>query len=233
MSISYFRYLLLSGIIVFAVSGFPLRVLADGVQYIRQMDGRAALHAVIVDLRDPWVQVTPAVAEDEPNHRLSFHDFMDEVSAIGAMHRHVLRFSQRPGHRRYLIDGQLIPFRTRMGTALAITPTNKAFMFDADPSRWHDWSGYVTVMQGGVRLLRHGIVDIDPHGQGFHDRYMCRCTHRIAVGIMTDGRVMLLGTFDNLLLPRLASSCARWAAGMPWRWTAEGLPHSPIMASAC
>ena len=77
-------------------------------------------------------------------------------------------------------------------------------MFDADPAREHDWSGYASVMQGGVRVLRQGVVDVDPLEQGFHDRYMCRCTHRIAVGVLWDGRVLLLGTYEYLTLPRLA-----------------------------
>ncbi len=187
-----------------AACWLPLRVSADGVQYAKQVVDGATLHTVIVDLHDPWVQVTPAVAEDEPNNRLSFHDFMDEYQPLAQCTGTFFDFHSGQAIGDLVINGQLIPSDTRMGTTLAITAKNEAYMFDADPSQRHNWSGYESVMQGGVRLLRHGAMAVDPSGQGFHDRYMCRCTHRIAVGIMGDGRMMMLGTFDDMLLPRLA-----------------------------
>lgn len=204
VSIGVSRSLMLCGIIAVAACGLLPRVSAAGVQYRKQVVDHVTLHTVYVDLHDPWVQVTPAVAEDEPNRRLSFPDFMDEYQPLAQCTGTFFDFHSGEAIGDLVINGQLIPSSTRMGTVLAITADNQAFMFDVDSSDRQDWSGYESVMQGGVRLLCHGAMAVDPGGQGFHDRYMCRCTHRIAVGIMMDGRIMLLGTYNDVLLPRLA-----------------------------
>jgi len=195
---------MLCGIMLFVVCCAPVRVSATGVQYLKQVLEGVTLHTVYVDLHDPWVKVTAAVAEDAPNNRLSFPEFMQTYQPLAQCTGTFFDFHSGESIGDIVIDGQLIPSSTCMGTALAITPNNEAFMFDADSSRGHDWRGYDNVVQGGVRLLHEGAITVDPSGQGFHDRYMCRCTHRIAVGIMTDGRVIMLGTYDYVLLPRLA-----------------------------
>jgi len=181
-----------------------LRAPAQSVRYVKQRVNNALLHLVYVDLRDPSVLVTPGVAQEVPGKRLSFPEFMEVNQPLAQCTGTFFDFRSGEAIGDLVVHGELIHSSTGMGTALAITPDNRAVMFEPLPGEVRDWSPYESVMQGGVRLIRHGMSAVDPDSQGFHDKYMCRRTHRIAVGLLSEQRLVLLGTFNDLFLPELA-----------------------------
>ena len=70
-----------------------------------------------------------------------------------------------------------------MGTALCVTPDNRADMVTCEWGRHHDWSPYDFVVACGPRLLRRGRVVLDPRAERFHDQHMLAPNSRIAVVI--------------------------------------------------
>ena len=60
-----------------------------------------------------------------------------------------------------MIDGSLVHFGG-MGTALCVTPDNRAEMVTCEWGRHHDWSPYDFVVACGPRLLRRGRIVLDP-----------------------------------------------------------------------
>jgi hypothetical protein len=92
-----------------------------------------------------------------------------------------------------VIDGSLVHFGG-MGTALCITPGNRADMVTTEWGRHHDWTGYDFVCACGPRLLRRGRVVLDPHAERFRDRHMLAPNSRIAVGITPGNKIVFAMT---------------------------------------
>lgn len=195
---------LLLSIIVLTVAVWPAQAFGAGVAYHKLTIHSVTVHAAFVDLRDPSIEVTPAVAQDEPGGRKSFANFLTQYQPLAQITGSFFDLRSGDPIGDIVIDGAQRYSTAGIGTALAVTPDNHARMLDIAPGEARDWRGYESVLQGGLRLLREGIVAIDPPGQGFHDGYMLRCTHRIAVGLRADERMVLVGIYDNVWLDELA-----------------------------
>ena len=102
-----------------------------------------------------------------------------------------------------VIDGSLIHFGG-MGTALCITPDNRAQMVTCEWGRHHDWSPFDFVVACGPRLLRHGRVVLDPRAERFRDQHMLAPNSRIAVGITRGNKIVFVMTRKPIYLGRLA-----------------------------
>ena len=102
-----------------------------------------------------------------------------------------------------VIDGSLIHFGG-MGTALCVTPDNRAQMVTCEWGRHHDWSPYDFVVACGPRLLQHGRVVLDPRAERFRDQHMLAPNSRIAVGITRGNKIIFVMTHKPIYLGRLA-----------------------------
>jgi hypothetical protein len=102
-----------------------------------------------------------------------------------------------------VIDGNLVHFGG-MGTALCVTPNNRADMVSCEWGRHHDWSAYDFVCACGPRLLRRGRVVLDPRAERFKDRHMLAPNSRIAVGITPGNKIVFAMTREPIYLGRLA-----------------------------
>lgn len=102
-----------------------------------------------------------------------------------------------------VIDGSLVHFGG-MGTALCVTPDNRAEMVACQWGRHHDWSPYDFVVACGPRLLRRGRLALDPHGERFRDKHMLAPNSRIAVGITEGNKLVFAMTHKPIYLGRLA-----------------------------
>jgi len=102
-----------------------------------------------------------------------------------------------------VIDGSLVHFGG-MGTALCVTPNNKAEMVTCSWGRHHDWTPYDFVCACGPRLLHKSAVVLDPHAERFKDRHMLAPNSRIAVGITPGNKLVFAMTREPIYLGRLA-----------------------------
>jgi exopolysaccharide biosynthesis protein len=67
-----------------------------------------------------------------------------------------------------------------------------------------DWSGYETVVAGGMWLLRGGAWALDPRGQGFRDPSLFRPNPRVAVGLTATNKLLLVATGQRVTLGQWA-----------------------------
>lgn len=108
-----------------------------------------------------------------------------------------------------VIDGHLAHFGGR-GAALCLTQnpatggTLAAMRPNAGIWRHTDWSGYDTVLAGGMWLVRGGELALDPKAQGFRDPSLFRPNPRVAVGITPANKLLLVATGKRVTLRRWA-----------------------------
>lgn len=102
-----------------------------------------------------------------------------------------------------VIDGSLVHFGG-MGTALCVTPDNRAEMVTCVWGRHHDWSPYDFVVACGPRLLQRGRIVLNPRAERFRDKHMLAPNSRIAVGITNGNKLVFAMTKKPIYLGRLA-----------------------------
>ena len=161
------------------------------------------LKVITVDLNDPGVRVSGVIARDgigsaEPFTRM-IRRTQPDVAVTGTF------FSLDNLHPvgDIVLNGDLAYFGG-MGTALCITPDNRADMITVPWGRHHDWNGYTFVIACGPRLLERGQVVLDPHAEHFKDRHMLAPNSRIGVGITRGNKLVFAMTHKRIYLGRLA-----------------------------
>lgn len=160
------------------------------------------LQIITADLNDPSLLVTPLISPGATGQRKSFSEFVKENHSLAQITGTFFDLKSGEAVGDIVIRGQQRIWSVGIGSALVVTPDNVASIVDS-PGTDNDWVGYESVLQGGLRLVRHGQPAVDPEGQGFHDRYMQRKTSRVAVGILPGNRLILVES-GHALLPDLA-----------------------------
>lgn len=101
-----------------------------------------------------------------------------------------------------LVNGHLTDSGNR-GSALAISWTGEASIFDKPFCRSIDWSPYRYGLRGAVRLIENGKVQPNPRAQHFHDPRIWGRAARTAVGVTKAGKLVLCATNANVTLSEL------------------------------
>jgi hypothetical protein len=158
---------------------------------------------ISVDLNDPTVKVNALLAQDgigsaEPFSRM-IRRSQPDVAVTGTF----FSLDNLRPIGDIVINGDLAYFGG-MGTALCITPDNKAEMVTVPWGHHHDWSGYNFVMACGPRLLSNGYICLDPAVERFRDRHMLAPNSRIGVGITQGNKLVFVMTQEPIYLGRLA-----------------------------
>lgn len=102
-----------------------------------------------------------------------------------------------------VIGGQLAHFGG-LGTALCITDNNEVEFIRPERYRHQDWSRFDFVLCSGPRLVRGGMVAVDPRSEGFRDRRLFQRAARLAIGATRDRRLVIVATRKPVHLSRLA-----------------------------
>jgi hypothetical protein len=161
------------------------------------------IRLITVDLNDPGVKVNALLAQNGIGSAEPFGSMIrrsqPDVAVTGTF------FSLNNLHPvgDIVINGDLAYFGG-MGTALCITPDNKADMITVTWGHHHDWSGYSFVMACGPRLLNGGQVVLDPAAERFRDKHMLNKNSRIGVGITPGNKLVFVMTNKPIFLGRLA-----------------------------
>jgi hypothetical protein len=159
------------------------------------------VHVISVDLRDQSLLVTAGVALDEPDHRKSFAEFQKDHRPLAQITGTFFDLHSGAPIGDVVVRGNLVCIGSGVGSALVVTADNEAAIIDSPPA--DGWKAYESVLQGGLRLVRDGQVDVDPEAQGFNDRYMLRKTARLGVGVLPNHQMVMVET-GHLLMPQFA-----------------------------
>ncbi|MHB9026190.1 MAG: phosphodiester glycosidase family protein [Armatimonadota bacterium] len=174
------------------------------VRYSTHRTNGIGVHVIDVNLNDRSLMVKPRPAGDTPGARQTFAGFL-------AQHRPLAQitggyFDVRSG---YPIGDVIVQGKTyydgAIGSGLALTADNKAAIIDVPPYVSHGWAGYTSVLQGGVRLVKHGQYAVYPRDQGFRDPDLFRRASRTAVGLTARNHLLLVATSREIYLSQLAA----------------------------
>jgi len=158
---------------------------------------------ITVDLNDRDVKVSAVMSRRGNGTAEPFRQMIDRANPNVAVTGTFFSLDNLQPVGDIVIDGSLVHFGG-MGTALCITPGNRADMVTTEWGRHHDWTGYDFVCACGPRLLRRGRVVLDPHAERFRDRHMLAPNSRIAVGITPGNKIVFAMTHEPIYLGRLA-----------------------------
>ena len=165
----------------------------------------------VVNLRDPEVVVTTAVSSSFPYGLESWGSYLDRLQPDAAINgTYFCPHSCQPVGD-IAVNGALL-YRGSVGTALCITPDNRALMLPGPRQARSNWSGCRTVICAGPRLLTDGNVTINARAEGFRDPRVLGSAPRSAVVIRGDGSLVFLTIERNISLQNLAAVCLRLGA---------------------
>ena len=158
---------------------------------------------ISVDLNDPNVKVSAVMAARGNGTSEPFRQMISRANPNVAVTGTFFSLDDLQPVGDIVVDGNLVHFGG-MGTALCITPANRATMVTCQWGRHHDWSPFDFVVACGPRLLRSGRVVLDARAERFHDRHMLAPNSRIAVGITRGNTLFFVMTHEPISLGELA-----------------------------
>lgn len=160
-------------------------------------------HVVSVNLREPGVKVSLAVAPGLPGGDEDFLSMLRRTRPYAAVNGTFFDKETLRPIGDLVSDGRLL-HAGRMGTALAITADGKAVIRRVEWGRGQDWSPYTTVLGCGPLLLQNGQIDLDPEGERFRDPHVLGASNRSAAGLTPAGKLLLVCVPQAVTLGQLA-----------------------------
>lgn len=176
---------------------------ASGVSYTRQWVQKTRVHVIWVNLNDKSLKVTPTLAANQAGKRQSFISFLAEYQPLAQMTGSYFGLQNALPIGDIVVNGKL-RHRGPVGSALALKPDNTAVIVNI-PRGWKaSWTGYESVLKGGVRLVQEGKFAVYPRAQGFRDPALFRRATRTAVGLDRRNHLLLVAVNKPIFLSELA-----------------------------
>jgi hypothetical protein len=173
------------------------------LRYARQQAAGVSLHVIDVDLSDPHVVVSPALAAGGVGRCETFAHFLGRLRPAAAVNGTFFsKRSLRP-IGDIVVGGRLVHFGG-MGTAFAFGKGG-VDVVRLPKSRRVDWSEHRAVLAGGPLLVWDGFPKPMPGGEGFGDPHVfARSAPRTALGITKRNHLLLVTTVRGSSLAALA-----------------------------
>lgn len=176
---------------------------AEPVSYARREAAGVALHVIDVDLNDPSVVVSPAMAASGRGRSESFSHFVSRLRPTAAINGTFFSKRNLLPVGDIVVDGKVKHFGG-MGTAVAFA-ADGVDVIRLPKSRQVDWSEHRAALAGGPLLVWDGYAKPLPGGEGFGDPHVfARSAPRTAVGVTGKNHLLLVTTATGSSLARLA-----------------------------
>jgi hypothetical protein len=176
---------------------------ADPVAYARRQVAGVQLHVIDVDLNDPRVVVSPAMASSGKGRCESFSRFISRLKPAAAINGTFFSKRSLLPVGDIVIGGRVAHFGG-MGTAIAFA-RDGVDVVRLPMSRRVDWSGHRAALAGGPLLVWDGYAKPLPGGEGFGDPHVfSRSAPRTAVGVTNSNHLLLVTTVGGSSLGKLA-----------------------------
>lgn len=167
---------------------------------------------VAVNMNDPDVVVTTAVASRFPRGLESWSSFINRVHPDAAINGTYFCMRTYMPVGDVAVGGNLL-FKGVVGTGLCITSDNRVAMLPGPRQGKPDWSGFRSVLCAGPRLLTNGQVTVNARAEGFRDPHVLGSATRSAVAYRaTDGLLFLITVEKSISLKNLAYVCQHLGA---------------------
>jgi hypothetical protein len=166
---------------------------------------------VAVDMNDPEVRVTTAVAPSFPYGLEGWGSFMSRLRPTAAINGTYFCTRSYQPVGDIATNGALL-YRGSVGTALCITPDNHVDLLPGPRQAKSNWAGYSTVLCAGPRLLEDAQLSLHARDEGFRDPRVLGSAPRSAIALRSDGVLLLMTIERNISLPNLAFLCQKLGA---------------------
>ena len=178
---------------------------AEPVRYLQRQAAGLPLHVVDVDLNDPRVVVSPALAERGVGTVEAFSHFVARLRPAAAINGTFFSKTTLRPVGDIVADGKLLHFGG-MGTAFAFS-RHGVDVIRLPKSRRVDWSEHRAALAGGPLLVWDGFAKPLPGGEGFGDPHVfARSAPRAGLGVTKDSHLLLVATVRGSSLAALAKA---------------------------
>lgn len=192
----------LSFVVLLGLTALGAPRASTSIAYGKASFGGMTAHTVTVDLADPRIRVSVALAPHGAGSSETFHAMIDRTRPAAAITGTLY------DTRTYIPTGDIALFGTVVhsgcvGSALCIDGNNHASIVPLKSGRKTGWDGYETVLCAGPTLVSGGKVAIALRHEGFRTSLLAP-TSRAAVGITKAGKLLMVVVRQNVSLYAVA-----------------------------
>lgn len=175
---------------------------ASSIAYTRFAAAGTVAHVVTVNLNDPEVRVSVALASGGRGRAETFKSIVSRTSPKAAITGTFF------DTKTLIPTGDIAVFGTVVspgciGSALCIDSFNNAYVVPLKTGRLCRWTGYETVLCAGPTLVKNGRPALALKHEGFR-RSLHRSSRRTAVGLTANGKLLLVAVNRPVSLYTLA-----------------------------
>ena len=135
----------------------PVSCLASSVAYSKVKVGRTVAHVVTIDLNDPEVKVSVALARGGAGRQEAFKSIVRRTRPTAAMTGTFFDTRTLMPTGDIAVSGTVVHSGV-IGSALCIDSDNKASIIGLKDGRSRAWKGWETVLCAGPRLIEDGTM---------------------------------------------------------------------------
>jgi exopolysaccharide biosynthesis protein len=176
---------------------------AGSVSYTKHWIRQAVAHVVTVDLNDPNVTVSPAVALKGVGHSEGFGSMLSRLHPAAAITGTFFCVRSLIPVGDIVIDGKQVNSGC-VGTAVCFTADNRVVFRDFGPSAKTYPDSHPAIVCSGPKLVVDGNVYLDPRTEGFHDGALFRQASRAAIGVTKWNKLLMVTVSRPVYLRKLA-----------------------------
>jgi exopolysaccharide biosynthesis protein len=163
---------------------------ASSIAYERVSYRRFVAHVVTVNLADPQVKVSVALAAGGAGRCERFRSMMNRTRPAAAITGTFFDTKSLQPTGDIALFGTVVHSGC-IGSALCLDSNNRAQIVPLKKGRKTGWTGYETVLCAGPTLVANGKVGIELKHEGFRRSLMSH-SRRTAVGITESGKLILV-----------------------------------------
>ena len=176
--------------------------IASSISYSKVKVGMTVAHTVTIDLSNPEIKMTVALAKGGVGKSETFKSMISRTRPAAAI------TGTFYDTKTYIPTGDIALFGTQVhsgciGSALCIDADNKAIIVPRGIDYKNKWAGYETVLCAGPTLVANGKIAIALKHEGFRPS-LYASTRRTAVGITRSGKLMFVAIDRDASLHSLA-----------------------------
>lgn len=180
-----------------------IRASAGSVAYTKTWIRGVAAHVISVDLNDPNVKVSPAVARGGVGHSEGFGSMLSRLRPTAAITGTFFCTRSFVPVGDIVVDGKLVNSGC-VGTAVCFTADNRVIFRDYGPSMKSYPDTHPAIVCSGPKLVVDGKFYLNPRMEGFHDGGIYRQASRAAIGVTKYNKLLLVTVSHPVYLRKLA-----------------------------
>lgn len=163
--------------------------------------GKLGAHFAVIDMSGGQYRASPVLAKGRGGE--DFDAMMARLRPYAAITGTFYDENLRP-QGDVVADGRVL-ICGHHRQAVGFTRSGRIAFVERRPNHRIDWSGYVSGLAAGPRLLRKGSIDIDVRRDGFGAAAATIKAQRCAVGASADGRLIMCVVTRPITLATMAA----------------------------